>query len=129
MTLLGDVASTYVGIRTLEKQIAIARENVVEQREVFAIARDSYRAARPPCSTFIKRKMCLGATEATVPQLTIQLQQGLNALRVLLGMAPEPLGFLLARSTGHIPVNPEEGRRRHSRGFAAPAGLTFARPN
>jgi outer membrane protein TolC len=48
----------------------------------------------------------LGATEATVPQLTIQLQQGLDALRVLLGMAPRPLGFLLARSTGEIPVAP-----------------------
>jgi outer membrane protein TolC len=34
------------------------------------------------------------------------LDQGLNALRVLLGMAPEPLGFLLARSTGVIPSAP-----------------------
>ena len=50
----------------------------------------------------------LGATEATVPQLSIQLQKGLNALRVLLGMAPEPLGFLLARSTGEIPVAPKK---------------------
>jgi len=56
VTLLGDVASTYIGIRTLEKQIAIARENVVKQRGILAIARDRYKAAPPLSSTFTKRK-------------------------------------------------------------------------
>ncbi len=106
VTLLGDVASTYVGIRTLEKQIAIARENVVKQRGILAIARDRYKGGAATLLDVYQAENILGATEATVPQLTIQLQQGLNALRVLLGMAPEPLGFLLARSTGHIPATP-----------------------
>ena len=106
VTLLGDVASTYIGIRTLEKQIAIARENVVKQRGIFAIARDRYKGGAATLLDVYQAENILGATEATVPQLTIQLQQGLNALRVLLGMAPEPLGFLLARSTGHIPATP-----------------------
>jgi outer membrane protein TolC len=39
VTLLGDVASTYIGIRTLEKEIAIARENIVRQKEALQIAR------------------------------------------------------------------------------------------
>ena len=43
-----------------------------------------------------------------VPQLTIQLQQGQDAFRVLLGMAPQPLAFLLTRSTGEIPVAPRK---------------------
>jgi NodT family efflux transporter outer membrane factor (OMF) lipoprotein len=106
VTLLGDVASTYIGIRTLEKQIAIARENVVKQRGILAIARDRYKGGAATLLDVYQAENILGATEATVPQLTIQLQQGLNALRVLLGMAPEPLGFLLARSTGHIPATP-----------------------
>jgi len=106
VTLLGDVASTYVGIRTLEKQIAIARENVVKQRGILQIARDRYKGGAATLLDVYQAENILGTTEATVPQLTIQLQQGLNALRVLLGMAPEPLGFLLARSTGHIPATP-----------------------
>jgi NodT family efflux transporter outer membrane factor (OMF) lipoprotein len=106
VTLLGDVASTYIGIRTLEKQIAIARENVIKQRGILAIARDRYKGGAATLLDVYQAENVLGATEATVPQLTIQLQQGLNALRVLLGMAPEPLGFLLARSTGHIPATP-----------------------
>ena len=107
VTLLGDVASTYVGIRTLEKQIAIARENIVKQRGIVGIARDRYKGGAATLLDVYQSENVLGATEATVPQLTIQLQQGLNALRVLLGMAPEPLGFLLARETGEIPVAPK----------------------
>jgi NodT family efflux transporter outer membrane factor (OMF) lipoprotein len=106
VTLLGDVATTYIGIRTLERQIAIARENIVKQREALRIARDKYKGGTTTLLDVSQAENVLGATEATVPQNMIQLQQGLNALRVLLGMAPQPLDALLARSTGKIPPAP-----------------------
>ncbi len=104
--LLGDVAKTYIGIRTIEKEIAIARANVQRQRKALGIARDKFQGGTATKLDVYQAENVLGATEATVPQLTIELQQGLNALRVLLGLAPEPLGFLLSRSTGKIPVTP-----------------------
>ncbi len=104
--LLGDVAKTYIGIRTLEKEIAIARANIQRQRKALAIATDKFHGGTATRLDVYQAENVLGATEATVPQLTIQLQQGLNGLRVLLGMAPEPLGFLLSASTGKIPVSP-----------------------
>jgi NodT family efflux transporter outer membrane factor (OMF) lipoprotein len=107
VTLLGDVASTYIGIRTIERQIAIARENIVRQRGIVTIARDKYKGGAATLLDVYQAENVLGATEATVPQITIQLQQGLDALRVLLDMAPRPLGFLLAR-TGEIPVAPRK---------------------
>ncbi len=106
VTLLGDVARIYIGIRTLEKQIAIASANVVRQRQALAIARERYKGGATSKLDVYQAENVLGATQATVPQLRIQLDQGLNALRVLLGMAPQPLGFLLARSTGVIPSAP-----------------------
>lgn len=106
MTLLGDVATTYVGIRTLEKQIAIARANVVTQRQALALARERYKGGATSELDVYQAENVLGTTQATIPQLKIQLDQGMNALRVLLGLAPEPLGFLLARSTGVIPSAP-----------------------
>jgi NodT family efflux transporter outer membrane factor (OMF) lipoprotein len=106
VTLLGDVAGIYVGIRTLEKQIAIARANVARQRQALTIARARYKGGATSELDVYQAENVLGATQATIPQLKIQLDQGLNALRVLLGMAPEPLGFLLARSTGVIPAAP-----------------------
>lgn len=108
VTLLGDVATTYTGIRTLEKQIAIARDNIVKQQGILTIARDRYKGGAATILDVYQAENVLGATQATVPQLTIQLQKGLNALRVQLGIAPEPLGFLLARGTGQIPVAPQK---------------------
>jgi NodT family efflux transporter outer membrane factor (OMF) lipoprotein len=108
VALLGDVAKTYIGIRTIEKQIAIARANIQRQRKALAIARDKFKGGTATKLDVYQAENVLGATQATIPQLTIQLQQGANALRVLLGMAPEPLGFLLSRSTGKIPRAPNK---------------------
>lgn len=123
VALLGDVAKTYIGIRTIEKEIAIARVNVQRQRKALAIAREKFRGGTSTMLDVYQAENVLGTTEATIPQLTIQLQQGLNALRVLLGMAPEPLGFLLARSTGKIPVAPNKV------GVGIPADLLRRRPD
>jgi ribosomal protein S18 acetylase RimI-like enzyme len=49
----------------------------------------------------------LGATEATIPQLTIQLAQATNALSVLIGMSPAPLDDLLTGSSD-IPSAPDK---------------------
>jgi NodT family efflux transporter outer membrane factor (OMF) lipoprotein len=107
VTLLGDVATTYIGIRTLETQIKIAQENVVKQRKALAIAEAKYQGGTATKLDVYQAENVLGATEATIPQLTIQLKQGLNALRVLLGMAPEPLDDLLG-GTIRIPVPPRD---------------------
>ncbi|VTZ48956.1 RND efflux system, outer membrane lipoprotein, NodT family [Methylocella tundrae] len=106
VTLLGDVAKTYIGIRTLEKQIAIARANIVRQKEALQIARDRFSGGTATKLDVYQAENVLGQTEASIPQLTMQLQHGQNALRVFLGMTPEPLDPLLARSTGKIPVPP-----------------------
>ena len=103
VTLLGDVATTYIGIRVLEKQIAIAQANVIRQRAVAGIARTRYEGGAESQLDVHQAENILATTEASVPRLQIQLNTGLNALRVLLGMPPQSLGFLLARSTGKIP--------------------------
>src|SRR6266446_2702022 len=107
VTLLGDVATTYIGIRTLETQIRIAQENIVKQKKALAIAEAKFHGGTATKLDVYQAENVLGATEATIPQLTIQLKQGLNALRVLLGMAPEPLDSLLGRSA-RIPVPPRD---------------------
>ena len=107
VTLLGDVATTYIGIRTLETQIKIAQENVVKQKKAVQIAWDKFRGGTGTKLDVYQSENVLGQTEAAIPQLTIQLKQGMNALRVLLGMAPEPLDNLLGRST-QIPVPPRD---------------------
>ena len=69
-TLLGDVATTYIGIRTLQTQIAIARENIVKQKKALAIAQAKYHGGTATKLDVYQAENVLAATEATIPQLT-----------------------------------------------------------
>jgi NodT family efflux transporter outer membrane factor (OMF) lipoprotein len=105
VTLLGDVATSYIGIRTLERQIAIALDNIVKQKKALAIAEDRFKGGVATKLDVYQAENVLGQTEAAVPQLTAQLDQGKNALCVLLGMPPSRLDGLL-RGPKTIPVPP-----------------------
>ena len=122
VTLLGDVASSYVGIRTLQTQLVIARANVARQRMALQIARDRFRGGVTTGLDVAQAENVLAQTEAVIPQLTAQLEQGLASLRVLLGMAPQSLDSLLAGPTT-IPVPPE------SVAIGMPADLLRRRPD
>src|SRR5438552_6149543 len=121
-SLLGDVASTFIGIRTLQTQIEIARENIVKQKKALAIAQAKYQGGTATKLDVYQAQNVLVQTESTIPQLTIQLNQGLNALAVLLGMSPQPMDGLLSGSTG-IPVPPR------TVAVGIPADLVRRRPD
>jgi NodT family efflux transporter outer membrane factor (OMF) lipoprotein len=108
VTLLGDIAATYVGIRTTEQLIAIARTNVRKQEDALKIAKAKYSGGGTSERDVFQATNVLTATQAVIPQLTIQLQQATDALCVLLGVPPQPLGSLLQRSRGPIASPPSE---------------------
>jgi len=122
VTLIGDLATTYVHIRTTEAQLAIARENIVRQREALVIAEARFKGGVVTKRDVYQAENVLGATEATIPELTIELQESKNSLSVLLGMPPGPLDQLLAGSS-QIPVAPE------SVAVGIPADLLRRRPD
>ena len=122
VTLLGDVAATYIGIRTTEELIAIADDNVRRQKDLLKIAQAKYQGGSTSELDVYQATSILEATQSTIPQLEIQLQQGLNALCVLLGIPPQPLGRVLARSRG-IPTPP------YAIAVGIPADLLRRRPD
>ena len=101
VTLLGDVASSYIGIRTLQQQLAITQDNVIKQKKALAIARDRYTGGTATKLDVYQAENVLAQTESAVPQLTAQLQQGEDALRVLLGMTPQSLDTVARRPDDH----------------------------
>ncbi|HET6182172.1 MAG TPA: efflux transporter outer membrane subunit [Acetobacteraceae bacterium] len=107
VTLIGDVASTYIGIRTLQQQIIIAEENVVRQRKALQIAQYRFHGGATTALDVYQAENVLAQTESTIPQLRAQLQQGEDALRVLLGLTPGSLDALLA-GPPTIPVPPAD---------------------
>ena len=106
VSLTGDVAGNYVKIRTTQAQIKIAQDNAVRQRKALQIAEAKFKGGTATKRDVYQAENVLGATEATVPQLGIQLAETKNALSVLLGLPPGHIDELLRGQSG-IPTAPE----------------------
>jgi NodT family efflux transporter outer membrane factor (OMF) lipoprotein len=96
VTLLGDVATNYVQIRTLQERIRLLKLNVELQRWVVDLLQQrlqgGFRATRLDVAQGIST---LEQTEAQIPELEIGLQQATNRLCVLMGMPPADLQNVL----------------------------------
>jgi NodT family efflux transporter outer membrane factor (OMF) lipoprotein len=122
VTLVGDVGSTYVGIRTLQAQIAIARSNVERQKQALQIVKERFRGGATTGLDVAQSENVLAQTEAVIPQLTAQLDAGKATLRVLLGMPSQSIDALLAGAPD-VPTPPE------AVAIGIPADLVRRRPD
>lgn len=107
VSLTSDVANNYILIRTLEKRIGIARQNVQTQRENLRIAEARFKAGATSERDVAQAAAVLNNTESIIPGLQAQLQQAQHALSVLLGLPPSDLKDLLG-GPSEIPVAPPE---------------------
>jgi len=95
VSLTAEVARTYIVIRTLEKQIAIARENVALQKESLRIARVRFTEGAVSELDVTQAQSLLGDTQALIPRLESSLRRAQNALAILLGVLPGELKTML----------------------------------
>jgi NodT family efflux transporter outer membrane factor (OMF) lipoprotein len=122
VSLTGDVASTYVNIRTTQRQLKVARQNVEREKKAVEIVEARHAGGIATGRDVAQSQNVLGSTEATVPQLTAQLEQQKNALSVLLGIPPGNIDKLLVGSSG-IPSAPDKAA------IGIPADLLRRRPD
>jgi NodT family efflux transporter outer membrane factor (OMF) lipoprotein len=108
LTLLGDVATDYVQMRTTEQRIRYAIDNARIQRETLGIVEQRFRigAAKTTRLEYSQAQTTLAATEAAIPELEISLRQSVNQLCILLGIPPEELRARLGPAP--IPTAPNE---------------------
>jgi len=99
------VADTYTVIRSTEEQLRIANENVKLQQQSYNITEILYRNGERAELDMQQAYTLLLSTQATIPNLEIQLKQARNALSTLLGQAPGTVNNLLGGSKG-IPTLP-----------------------
>ncbi|WP_394751690.1 efflux transporter outer membrane subunit [Crenothrix sp.] len=107
VSLTADVAQAYITIRTLEKRLAIARQNAETQKESLRIAQIRYNGGTTSERDVEQARTVLANTQASIPTLEISLRQQVNALSVLLGKPPHQISELLTRS-GQIPPPPAQ---------------------
>jgi len=122
VSLTADVANSYITIRTLEKRIAIARENLETEKESLRLTEARFRFGVVTQLDVEQARTILNNTFATIPSLETQLRQQEDALCVLLGIPPRDLTDLL-KGSSEIPVSPP----RISAGI--PADLLRRRPD
>jgi NodT family efflux transporter outer membrane factor (OMF) lipoprotein len=107
VSLTADVARSYILIKTLEKRIEIARQNVEVQKESLKIAESRFEHGTATQLDVEQAKTVLNDTRASIPALETQLRQAGNALSVLLGVPPSGLADVLKGAPG-IPVSPPQ---------------------
>jgi NodT family efflux transporter outer membrane factor (OMF) lipoprotein len=107
VSLASDAATDYIAIKTLEKRIEIAKNNVKTQQDNLEITEARFKYGTDSERDVEQASTILHDTEATVPALQTQLQQTKHALSILLGLPPGDLTDMLAGSSG-IPVPPPQ---------------------
>lgn len=102
VTLIADVAATYVDIRTLQTRLALVKENVENQRRTYQLTEDKFIEGATSDIDVQQARSSLLQTQAFVPQLEIALRQSQNQLCVLLGIPVVDLAERLGE--GKIPT-------------------------
>jgi NodT family efflux transporter outer membrane factor (OMF) lipoprotein len=105
VTLIGDVASTYMNIRTLQERVQVEIRNRDTQLESLRIAEARFNAGETGELDVQQAKTQLAQTESQIPLLNEALSQNRNALAVLLGERPDQIDRQLT-GPAVIPVVP-----------------------
>lgn len=102
IALQAEVASAYVDLRTVQKRLQYALDNIETQRKTLQLTQNLFEAGKTSEVDVTRAKADLASTEADVPTLRLSETQTLNRLAVLLGGMPGDLGQRL-REPGAIP--------------------------
>ena len=105
ITLLGDVARSYVDLRGYQGRLAIARENIDAQEKALAITRDRFAKGLSSDLDVQQASTVLATTRAGVPTLESSIQTSIHRLEVLLGQQPGSLQAELSQASP-IPAQP-----------------------
>jgi len=108
VSLLAEVATNYIGIRTSQEALEVARRNADIQRKSFAIAKQ--RADQGAVSEVDPQQAAtlLYATEAQIPAFQGQIDQQAATLSALLGVPPKRVEELVGAAPNSIPTPPEQ---------------------
>ena len=96
VTLLSEVATNYVTIRTDQERIRLLQASAKLQRDVLKFVSDRFNAGYKQTELDLDQAVAnLRQTEAGIPPLEIAVRQAEDALCILMGMPPVDLASLL----------------------------------
>lgn len=122
LSLIGEVASAYVNVRTYQRRLSLAKASLETQTATTDIVRKQVAVGT---ATELALSQSVGqqqSTAAGIPSLEAALQQSINALALLVGKEPTEIQAMFKKS-GSIP------RARGDIGKGVPADLMRSRPD
>ncbi len=106
VTMLSDIASNYVQIRTDQERIKLLTENVQVQTRVYALTKTRLGVGTLAELDVQQAESTLKQTEAAIPLVLIDMRQANDQLCTLLGIPPADLMKMLGNAP--IPTTPPE---------------------
>jgi NodT family efflux transporter outer membrane factor (OMF) lipoprotein len=107
VSIVSQVAQTYILIRTFQERVAVAKNNIKLQTSSLEIAQAKFDAGDVSELDVDQAEALLNNTKAALSSLEGSLQQLKNSLASLLGRAPHELNYLLG-GKAVIPSAPAE---------------------
>jgi NodT family efflux transporter outer membrane factor (OMF) lipoprotein len=103
VTLLADVATTYIQIRVLQQRLIIAQQNLELQKQTLHIVQSRQEAGLVGQLDQSEAESNVAVTSSSIPPLQQELQIALYRLTVLLGQTPNA-DFVLESGYGELPM-------------------------
>ena len=91
LTLVQQVASTYIGLRALDRQVEVTKQTIKVRQDSVDLTTRLESGGSVPLSDLRQAEQLLYTATSTLPQLEEQVQQQENALSLLLGDNPGPV--------------------------------------
>ncbi|WP_083654785.1 efflux transporter outer membrane subunit [Burkholderia sp. SRS-W-2-2016] len=104
LTLVGSVAASYINLRSLDRQLEIAKETVESRGESVRVFELRFHGGEVSQMELAQSESEYEAALATIPQLEAQIAQQENALSVLIGHNPGAI--LRGRELGKMGTPP-----------------------
>lgn len=91
MSLIEQVATTYIQLRALDRQLEIVRQASKVRQDSVDLTRTLEQGGDTPLSDVREAEQLLYTATSQIPQIQQQIQQNENAMRLLLGQNPGPV--------------------------------------
>jgi multidrug efflux system outer membrane protein len=105
MSLVEQVATTYVQLRALDRQLEIARQASKVRQDSVDLTRTLAQGGDAPLSDVREAEQLLYTATSQIPQIQQQIQQNENAMRLLLGQSPGPVAHMTPGVLSPVPEN------------------------
>ena len=103
MTMIQQVATTYLHLRSLDEQLSIAKQTLKARQDSVDLTRRLESGGSVPLADLRQAEELEYAASVQVPQLEQEIQQEENALRLLLGQNPGPVTHSDANALAPVP--------------------------